>query len=649
VSPVQRRRLDSRAGAVAVRLLMLLLVLGAAPLRAQDPPPPGTVPPRADTIPPAVDTVLVPIPPEQVAPDTLPRTEEPEDTLRPAPNLPVFPRTAAAGFAEARWEWDSVELGRWHGMSILALLEQIPGLLVTRAGWYGRPAGLAAFGLGGDRVRVFLDGFELDPLGSATFDLQHIAVVDLESVRVERLLTETRVELFTFRLPDQRAYSQLEAGTAIFNTRILRGLFATRTGSRGLLTLGLDISDTDGWLRQQPYSVNTLLGRWSYNFGGDAGVQAEFRQTDVERAGAPFALSGVRRDLVLRGRARPLPNLAVDALFGRSTRSPGEVDTLAMDLSSVQGALRARADLGPAWLGAGAQLRNAGRTGFAEPTLQLSTTAGVQPVPWVRAHGELSHARVADVSGTELQSDVRLGPLAGFSLFAGAATGSRGVGIARDTTLLIPAEPIDAEEPGEPTQVQSFVFPAITSQVQAFRAGAEWRGWGARLGAAYLAHDVDSIAPFGLAFDRTTPPALVLPSSAIEAFGSIPLLYQPLRLEGSYTHWLDTGGRPYLPEQHGRLALVFSQQFYEGNLEPTLRIEAVRRGSALVPTEDRQAFGAFSAPYTMFNLFLQIRILDVRAFLIWDNLLNDMVAADLPGRTFGGQRAIYGVRWHFFD
>jgi hypothetical protein len=53
----------------------------------------------------------------------------------------------------------------------------------------------------------------------------------------------------------------------------------------------------------------------------------------------------------------------------------------------------------------------------------------------------------------------------------------------------------------------------------------------------------------------------------------------------------------------------------------------------------------------MFNIFLQIRVLDVRAFLIVENLLNNAQVADLvgPNRFYGGQRAIYGVRWHFFD
>jgi hypothetical protein len=162
---------------------------------------------------------------------------------------------------------------------------------------------------------------------------------------------------------------------------------------------------------------------------------------------------------------------------------------------------------------------------------------------------------------------------------------------------------------------------------------------------------VDSIAPFGLAFDRTLRPVEGGTITGWEGYWSVPLIYRPLRAEGTYTRWEESTLRPYLPLDQARIGLSFTERFYDGNLEPTLRVEAVHRGASLVPTADRAAFETVAPAYTIYRLFLQIRVLDVRAFLIWDNLLNDQVAADLvgPGRVLGGQRAIYGVRWHFFD
>lgn len=592
------------------------------------------------------DTAVVAVPPEQVARDTIPARpqEAVVDTLQPAPGLPPAAPVPADGWADATWIWSREDLGRWHGLSLLELLESLPGLVVTRAGWFGRPAGLAAFGLGGGRVRVFLDGFELDPLASATFDLQHLAVVDLESVRVERRLAETRVELSSFRLADRRPFSQIEAGTGIFDTRLLRGLFSTPTGRRSVLVLGLDVTDTDGWLRQQPYSASSGIVRWTYAFSDAFGAQLEYRQAGIERTGEALDFVGDRRDLVLRLRARPAASLLLDGTAGRSWRRPGAGDTLGIALSSLQGSLRARFEHGAVSLGAGARLRNADRVGYAEPTAELTAEAGLRPAPWLRASGELRHRRIDEVRGTELEGGLRLGPFAGLSLFAGAGGGDRGVGLARDTLIAVPGT---GEAP--PALERSFRFPVISTRFRALRVGAEWTGWGLRLGGAYLVHDADSIAPYGLAFDRPAAPVAAEAARGWEAYASIPLFYRPLRLEGSATRWPQLGGRPYLPQHEERLALVFSERFYDGNLEPTLRLETVRRGAALVPVADRSRFGALSEPYTLAKLFLQIRVLDVRAFLIFENLLHDLQAADLPGRPLGGQRAVYGVRWHFYN
>lgn len=638
----------SRAGhsALLIKTLSaaLFCLLAATPLVAQEPQP-------RDTVPEQPDTTIVRIPPEEVAQDTLPKAPDsaPVDSIRPARNLPVFPRPTPRGWSEAHWEWDAAALARWHGLSLLELLEQVPGLVVTRAGSFGRPAGLAAFGSGGGRVRVLIDGYELDPLSSATFDLQHLAVVDLYAVRVERLLSETRIEIFPFRLPEGRPFSQIEAGTGDFNTRILRGLFSTTTGSRGVLTLGLDLTDTDGWLRREPFSVATGLARWSYALTESTGLQLEYRQASLDRGGVRDTAIADRRELIFRARTNPLPNLGVDAIIGRSWREAQPGDDIGVDLASTQGALRARAVTSWGWLGGAARLRNTGRTGITAATLDLSLEGGLQPLSAMGVTAGIRHSRMGEMRGLEVESGVRLGPVAGITLFANGAAGSRGIELLRDTVLLVPATG-NPEGAGEGVDSRrSYRFPEVASGIRAIRAGAEWTGWGIRLGGAFVTHDADLTAPFVLPFDRHAEPIEGGPAAGIESYFSVPLLYPPLRLEGSYTRWRDIGERPYLPVEHGRAALVFNDLFYEGNLEPTLRIEAVHRGGSIVPLPDRGTFGATVPRYTLVNVFLQIRVLDVRAFLLFENALQNLTAADLPGAPFGGQRAVYGVRWHFFD
>jgi hypothetical protein len=111
---------------------------------------------------------------------------------------------------------------------------------------------------------------------------------------------------------------------------------------------------------------------------------------------------------------------------------------------------------------------------------------------------------------------------------------------------------------------------------------------------------------------------------------------------------MDTGDRPYLPEQSGRIALEAHGLFFGGQLEPSLRVEALHHGAARVPSGvDATAFDGTSLAYTQANLQLQIRILDVRAFFIFDNITDQRVLADFPGRPLPGGRFYYGLRWTF--
>jgi hypothetical protein len=46
---------------------------------------------------------------------------------------------------------------------------------------------------------------------------------------------------------------------------------------------------------------------------------------------------------------------------------------------------------------------------------------------------------------------------------------------------------------------------------------------------------------------------------------------------------------------------------------------------------------------------LQIRILELRMFLRYEDLLHSGDVFDIPGRTIPGPRLYYGVRWQFWN
>ena len=628
----------------------VLLAAGlCAPLQAQ-------VPVRPDTT--RRDTAAVAIPPEAQAADTLPdragQDSVPADSTIPAPNFPVYPRGRGGGGGwSGTWTWSRQELSYYHGLGLLELLERVPGLLVTRTGGFGMPAGVAAYGLGGGRLRVFLDGWEMQPLGSATLDLQQIALTDLDEIRVQRGLAETRIDLTTFRLPDRRPFAQIEAGDGDFNTRILRGYFARALGGRDVVQGLFDLTDTDGFRRREPYSATTYGARWSHTFGEGQALQLEYRRLAEDRGSESFPqfLEIVdRSDLVLRGAWR-FGALELHGVAGRSSRVQGGADTLAFEGEGTQLGVTAAYTLPIGTVTGEARTFRGGEGGFAPSATELSARGDFALAPAIGVAAEVRSLSRGGVTGLETEASARFTPLGGLSLFGSVSAGTRGIPFARDSLIQRRTfgglwRPVGVDTLQTDTAV---AFGIAESKLNGFRAGAEWSRGSALVGAALVRTDVDRLASFGLAWDaglRTDTLAMGA-VTAFEAYANAPLVWDWLRVDGWYARVQEAGGRPYLPQDFGRVALEYHDVFLTGNLEPTVRLEALVRGPSPTLGAAGRAFDATTQRYAIFNFFLQIRILDVRAFLLAENLLNRNTAIDITGRPLPGARTMYGVRWFF--
>ncbi|MEX0980005.1 MAG: Plug domain-containing protein, partial [Gemmatimonadota bacterium] len=180
--------------ALPLAAFALLLLFLAGPLEAQDPPRPPE-PEPADTLDVRTDTL-------EVAADTLL-----DETLPPPRHLHELPRPVPAGMATGVWEWDREALLAVRAFTITDFLAEIPGVVRHRAGDFGFPSAVSAFGTGGGRVRVFLDGFEIPPLEGGTVDLSRVGMGTLERIRVERHPGELRIELFSLTVDDARPYT----------------------------------------------------------------------------------------------------------------------------------------------------------------------------------------------------------------------------------------------------------------------------------------------------------------------------------------------------------------------------------------------------------------------------------------------------------
>jgi hypothetical protein len=681
-----RRLLPALAGLSAAALLP------AAELRAQD-----TIPAVRQ------DSAQIAIPGEAVRGDTIPDTAKPDsvpaDSTLPAPNFPFYPRPRQDGFGAASWVFGPAELSRFHGLTLLDLLDRIPGLVTTREGGEGRAAGIAAFSTGGGRFRVFLDGWELRPLNASVLDLQQVPLVDITEVRVTRGLTETRVDLETIRLTDRRPYAQIEGGEGDFATRLLRGYFARPLGKRWLVQAGVDLVETAGFRRRAPFSENTAMARLSYAFTDDRALQLEYRNTgiDTERTVEELAVpppveSFDRGELFLRGRGRffarrgvcadtaaapaapsprdslladsaaaedkpapaprcePTGGLWLDGAIGRSWVDPLSGDSVTFQRESVQGMLRGTIDIPLGTVTGAARFHRVDQEGFSANATELSARAELTPRPWIAAWGEARAVSHGGVTGVELEASGRAGPFGGFTLFGSVGGGNRGLRFRRDSTIVVRtlAGEVDPAVPEQDT-LPTVLFREYESVAGGFRAGAEWARGSIRAGAAFVAHDVDVVSPFGFWFERGLEPTEGGTIGAVEAYVDLPVIWRQVRFDATYTDFLSDPERPYLPRRFGRAALEYHGLFFNGNFEPTLRTEVLFGGQSLTFDADSAVFNRVTEPYATFNFYVQMRVLDVRAFWRMENAFNRDRAFDIPNLFLPGVRTMFGVRWFFRD
>ncbi|HYW12632.1 MAG TPA: hypothetical protein VE871_11775 [Longimicrobium sp.] len=684
-----RRLLPALAGLAAA------VHLAAADLRAQD-----TIPAPTDS------TAAIPIPGEAVRGDTIPDAAKPDsvpsDSTRAAPNFPLYPEARQSGFAAASWVFGPRELGRFHGLTLTELLERIPGLVMTRGGGVGQPNGISAFSSGGGRLRVFMDGWEMRPLSGTTLNLENIALVDLQELRITRGLQETRVEIQTLRMTDRRPFAQIEGAEGDLATRMLRGFFGRPLGNRFMLHVGVDIVETQGYRRREDYTGNTGLARLSYVFAPEKALQLEFRRTgiDAQREDGSDGLpreSLDRGEMLLRGRGRffgrpsvcadtaaavapvaadpdadpdadadsVVPATAaptappecpqtggvwLDGAIGRSWSAPLADDSVSLERESVQAMLRATVDVPLGTVTGMARVHRVDEEGFAANATELAVRAELTPVPWLSAWGEVRSLTHGGVTGLELEASGRAGLPGGFTAFGSIAAGTRGLRFWRDSTVVV-RNLAHELNPGvqELDTLPVVLFRDTESTANGFRAGAEWMRGSIVAGAAFIAQDVDAVVPYGFWYERGLGPADGETVSGVEAYASIPVIWRQLRLDATYTDFLTQPARPYLPARFGRAALEYHWVFRGGNLEPTLRAEMIARGPARTLDPLTGTLGATTEQYAIFNFLVQFRVLDVRAFWRLENAFNRDSAFDIPGLTLPGQRALFGVRWFFRD
>ncbi|GAC1683964.1 MAG: hypothetical protein NVS9B3_01990 [Gemmatimonadaceae bacterium] len=180
-------------------------------------------PTRVDTLPSRPDTTVL-------------------DTLRPAPAVVAPPDTVKAPLARAEtptltdigreYRWDRAAFFATGALTLLDLLDQIPGITGLRAAWIASPQTASYLG---DirRVRILYDGVELDALDPASRgieDLSTIPLWSLEEVAVERGADEIRVHIRSWRVDRTTASTRTDVATGSEDTNLYRAFYGRRFG-----------------------------------------------------------------------------------------------------------------------------------------------------------------------------------------------------------------------------------------------------------------------------------------------------------------------------------------------------------------------------------------------------------------------------------
>jgi hypothetical protein len=178
-------------------------------------------------------------------------------------------------------------------------------------------------------------------------------------------------------------------------------------------------------------------------------------------------------------------------------------------------------------------------------------------------------------------------------------------------------------------------------------AALSWRG--VSLSGALLEVESDSLIPLGIEPDRGSPFLAGAKRKGWEVWGKVPTFWENLRLEGSLQQWEEPG--PYLPEQIYRGALVFHRTYLEtGNFELWWKL-GVRGNSPMtvhiLGEEDEEGLQQLETVPFYQNWYgrIQIRIVTVQIFIVWENFIRRRNLQNFPGRVLPITRTSYGLRW----
>jgi hypothetical protein len=628
------------------------MITAVAPARAQGTSPEDTSRGHPDT---TVAAVPATTPSDSARrtrrnrPDTSVASYHPDTTTSRAPLAHAEqPPLLGAG---QRYYWDREEIYASGAFTLADLLDRVPGFTGFRSGWISTPMVGSYFG-DAARVRVFLDGIELDALDTrlrGTIDLATIQLWTLEEVAVERGAGEIRVYLRTWRVDRTSPYTRADVATGNDNTNLYRGYYGQRfRNGLAIQAGGEEFTDVGryggggdetalmgrlGWAR----------GRWSFDVFGERSR----RGRDLER----------RINLLTGDTAvgLPLPNLEATRTDAYARAGYGDPDrgvwaqlvaaTLIFQENSHHANAATAASLGvpiDTVDTATSQSQYVAAAGFTRWGIRFSATERL------RLFGHTS------ISSPSARASFESGPLALSAFVERGAPSAWPTERVPERTLTVPITTVEAQARLTPLPFLS-VAGAASRQYSSNAADAPPTSTALRAEASIHAGQLaltggvmtrDTALVQGLSvYDTTFLPAVVgrVTGRFATAQGSIANL---LHCDVTVIDWGSAG--PYRPHYQTRAEAFISTEWLSKFPRHTFGIRVGGIFDYRTQTPFPVIGGiAVTQVEEAFTSYVEIRIL--QATLFWqDRNLNGYPYDLVPGFLMPRQLNIYGVRWHFW-
>lgn len=640
-----------------------------------------TLPPRGDStrarpLPPTRDSVSIPLPAradsmlrnDSIAQGILGQKERRRiDTLKAPLARGEAPPVLEIGDARI---YDRSAIYATGALTLSDLLGRVPGLTAYATGWTVAPTAVAVMG-DFRRLRIFLDGLELDPMDrreQGRAPVNDLPLQTLEELRIERGADEVRVYARTWRTRNTTPSTRADVLTGDQNTNLYRGWFGRRYSHGELLqvsaeqlstqpTGSLPSSDTRSYLLRTgivsgPWSLDVTAIRSDRDLGKWAGQGTVLQSTDTI---APWATHRTTAWLRLGNGDPESPRWAqvVASAHGwQGSASAAAGDTLvAHDSTTYEsqylftGGMRR----GPLRASAAERVRVAQHVTSAVPSVRASLES---PLLALSALGE-GRGRL-DPARAELTGQLRLGSrltVLGAAAHTGGGNFQRVAGAPPGPALHLGGALTDLPlaPPAYDTGSAAGRYELASSNSARLEAGV---------------HVGDLWLSAGL---LRRGPSTLLPAAGLDsAYGRVAAvreeggasartaavrgrLWRIVHVDAWAVAWSDTAGlyRPrYQTREELYLETSLLDRFPRGNFGILASLAHEYRSTSHFATPDDSLRTALGSRRIDFKL--EIRIETAVISYQFRNLLQENYA-QVPGFFMPRQTQYYGVRWEFFN